>query len=376
MRIPFQLHRRIPLLRRPFAQRDRAVAERDEALGRLQGAERRLDAAPAGERARQGAAATGITTFYWHADQAEEQARRLPDFRSYIRAETPREAASLEIGPSYSPILPKKSGYGVTVVDHCSAEELKAKFGGYLGGGSAPLENIEAVDQVWNGGSLAELFPRRTFEAVVSCHSIEHMPDFVSFLQGVSAILADSGRFFLIIPDQRYMMDIFKPVSDLGKILRDHRAGITQHSLDTFVRNSRSAAAIPTDGSATLNWGPVKVADLNMADPGFAADFKAGIDAAEARASGEHYVDTHGNYFTPSSFALLIEELGRLGLTDLKVDLLTRANGAEFLAVLTHRGADEALTQARFREARKFHLLNMLREQREMLAYLAPVLDA
>jgi hypothetical protein len=30
--IPFQLHRRVPLLRRPFFQRDRAMEERDQAL--------------------------------------------------------------------------------------------------------------------------------------------------------------------------------------------------------------------------------------------------------------------------------------------------------------------------------------------------------
>ena len=33
--IPFQLHRRIPLIRRPFYQRDKAIAERDAALAEL-----------------------------------------------------------------------------------------------------------------------------------------------------------------------------------------------------------------------------------------------------------------------------------------------------------------------------------------------------
>jgi hypothetical protein len=30
--IPFQLHRRIPLVRRPFFQRDQAIAERDRIM--------------------------------------------------------------------------------------------------------------------------------------------------------------------------------------------------------------------------------------------------------------------------------------------------------------------------------------------------------
>jgi FkbM family methyltransferase len=42
--IPFQLHRRIPLIRRPFWQRDRAIAERDEALAALSGMANVLEA--------------------------------------------------------------------------------------------------------------------------------------------------------------------------------------------------------------------------------------------------------------------------------------------------------------------------------------------
>ena len=30
--IPFQIYRRVPLLRRPFYQRDKAIAERDRAI--------------------------------------------------------------------------------------------------------------------------------------------------------------------------------------------------------------------------------------------------------------------------------------------------------------------------------------------------------
>jgi SAM-dependent methyltransferase len=41
--IPFNLHRRLPLIRRPFYQRDRAIAERDELAERLRCAEQELE---------------------------------------------------------------------------------------------------------------------------------------------------------------------------------------------------------------------------------------------------------------------------------------------------------------------------------------------
>jgi len=43
--IPFKLHRRLPLVRRPFYQRDRAIAERDQLAERLQRMEQLLDRA-------------------------------------------------------------------------------------------------------------------------------------------------------------------------------------------------------------------------------------------------------------------------------------------------------------------------------------------
>ena len=51
--IPFQLHRRIPLLRRPFYQRDRAMEERDRAVAERDALEESLKSASReGDQAR------------------------------------------------------------------------------------------------------------------------------------------------------------------------------------------------------------------------------------------------------------------------------------------------------------------------------------
>ena len=39
-----------------------------------------------------------------------------------------RQGQGLEIGPSHNPIAPKKNGYKVHVLDHGTAEDLRAKL--------------------------------------------------------------------------------------------------------------------------------------------------------------------------------------------------------------------------------------------------------
>jgi hypothetical protein len=378
LKIPFQLHRRIPLIRRPFVQRDRALAERDIALRQIDEALQLADeaavspdASRAAKRLEQARAATGIPTFFWHPDQAAEQAQCASDFRGYIQRHVSKHEPSLEIGPSFRPIISKKLGYRVTVVDHCEQAELKQKYKGH----NLPLEMIEEVDKVWTTGLISDRFPNQTFKAIVSSHSIEHMPDLVSFLRGISGILSKDGSFFLIVPDKRYLMDIHKPASDLAKVLADHKAKLTLHSFETLVRNSNNVSCKAFVGGEGPAWGQFPIKDLTFVDPDFRASFEAGIAAAEAHSSGGGYFDAHGNYFTPSSFALLLAELAYLGFIDLRVDLLTRANSCEFLAVLKHTSPEDRPSYEQFQRTRKFLLVNTLREQREMLAYMAPLLN-
>src|SRR5262245_3036400 len=55
-----------------------------------------------------------------------------------------RNGLGLEVGPSYNPIASKKEGFNVHILDHASAEELRAKYVGH----GANVANIEEVDFV------------------------------------------------------------------------------------------------------------------------------------------------------------------------------------------------------------------------------------
>lgn len=162
-----------------------------------------------------------------------EQDRQIPYFRGYIRQKV-KTSNALEIGPSYNPILPKKDGYNVVVLDHDHQNGLREKYA------KSPVDvtNIEPVDVVWRSGTLGDAIAGRKFDLIVASHVIEHAPDFIQFLKDCHGALTDVGMLFLIVPDKRYCFDLFQPVSDTAKILSDHLIKRTRHSFESFYRYS------------------------------------------------------------------------------------------------------------------------------------------
>jgi SAM-dependent methyltransferase len=112
-----------------------------------------------------------------------------------------KKGLGLEIGPSHNPIAPKKQGFNVHILDHASATELREKYRDH----NLNLDNIEEVDFVWHGESLPELIGKKNcYDWIIASHVIEHVPDFISYLQQCEALLKSDGILSLIIPDKRY----------------------------------------------------------------------------------------------------------------------------------------------------------------------------
>jgi predicted SAM-dependent methyltransferase len=307
------LLRRIPYVRRPFFQRDVARAEVLAIKAKLAG----------GSGALTGEARKFFPEechFVLPLDD-ERQDRRIGEFRPYIKRAVGKKTRALEIGPSLNPILPKAEGYNVAVLDHAGEVELVAKYAPH----GIDTRKIEPVDFIWQGESLAEMAGRDSYEAIVASHVIEHAPDFIRFLRDCSESLTSTGTLHLLIPDRRYCFDFFQPLSDVAKVLGDHRAKRTRHSFESFYRvgtqvKNGEAIAWSQDGAPSLRFP--------HGDPHFARQL------ADASVVTPAYEDMHENYFTPMSFMMLVDELRYLREIDLTVTLLTRARGCEFLAVL------------------------------------------
>jgi SAM-dependent methyltransferase len=294
-------------------------------------------------------------------DRAQDAA--IGAFRPYLRGLVPQDKPTIEIGPSFSPIIPKRLGFDVRIVDHADRDELVTKYRDQV----PDVSVIEDVDVVWQGEPLSTLLPRRQYAAIVASHVIEHAPDFVGFLKECSELLADGGAIYLIVPDRRFCFDAFAPPTDPAKVIADHRLRRTLHSFESFYRVGSQVRA---NGEIAWDQQPVERLEFLAGTP---PDW---LRTAEAMADSATYIDNHENFFTPSSFVLLIEELRFIGLLDLGIAMACRTRGCEFVAILSRHAGSAPLDAAAFAALKRSLHFNMLREEAERIALMQPLLAA
>ena len=59
------------------------------------------------------------------------------------------------------------------------------------------------------------------YDWIIASHVIEHVPNFISYLQQCEAMLKPDGILSFIIPDKRYCFDYFSSSSSTGDVLED-----------------------------------------------------------------------------------------------------------------------------------------------------------
>lgn len=273
------------------------------------------------------------------------------DRRQWLLAALRREMRLIEIGPSHSPLLPKKQGWNTTVVDHTTREGLLEKYASH----EIDLSQIEEVDIVWSRQKLHDNFPSNlhgTFDGVLASHVLEHMPDPVSFLQSCGILLAGTGRIVLANPDKRCCFDYFGPWTTTGDFVAAHANRARLHSPTTAFNHV--AYAVTKDDA--LAWALGSPGTLKFAHR--LADALTNLqNAADDRAG--NYADYHAWRFTPASFQLLILELGSLGLIDFRIEDVSPTFGHEFYATLV-RGRETFGSEAEL-NARRMLLLQQIR---------------
>jgi len=229
----------------------------------------------------------------------------------------------LEIGPSHNPIAPKAKGFNVHVLDHASAEELRIKYNGH----GVNLDNIEKVDFIWRGESFQELIGETgCYDWIIASHVIEHVPNFISYLQQCEALLKPSGILSLVIPDKRYCFDYYSSSSSTGSVLdayaenrvRPSHGQVFDHISNASKRNNNIA------------WGED---GLGGADE-LVHTFAEAQEHWARSVSTLDYIDVHCWRFTPASFRLLISDLQSLGLIGLEIKAEFNTTGCEFYVSL------------------------------------------
>ena len=251
------------------------------------------------------------------------------------------DGRGLEIGPSYDPLVPKSSGARIETVDHVGRDELITKYRDW-GLDDARSARIEPVDYIWNGGSLLDVIEARaSYDYIVAAHVIEHSVDLVQFLSDCEALLTDTGRIALIVPDKRFTFDRFRPVSTVGEVLEAHHAGKEYHPLSALVDHQLYACG--RDGA--LGWSATDDRPLELQFPDCSGVAEAIRDGLEQRS----YRDTHRWQFTPTSFRLLISDLALLGYHGLGTVAAEGPDGFEFFVTLG-KGTPIATERSRLEE--------------------------
>jgi SAM-dependent methyltransferase len=227
----------------------------------------------------------------------------------------------VEVGPSFSPFVPKASGADVTVVDHTDAESLRDKYRVH----GVDLDAIETVDVVWAGGSLADpLRDRAPFDYIIASHLLEHLPNPIGFLNDCSALLRPGGVLSLVLPDHRYCFDALRPPTTLGQWVDAHLDNRRRHTPGMVLDHCLHAV---TRGG--IAWTPETTTPFTM------AHVRPDVDHTFALArKGDEYVDIHAWVFTPESFRSLIQMAESFELTDLQIAYERDTIGFEFFATL------------------------------------------
>jgi SAM-dependent methyltransferase len=235
-----------------------------------------------------------------------------------------RAGLGLEIGPSYSPVVPKASGLAVETVDYLDADALREK---YRGGVGIDIRRIEPVDHVLGPRTITEAIPHRhRYDYIIASHVIEHMPDMLGFLRDCQALLKPDGVLALAVPDKRACFDFLLPISTTGQILQAHERGDRHPGAGAVFDHTAYRANLNGD----IAWRLGSSGVLTMPN-----DFQGAHDLFDKVNRTTEHVDVHIWRFVPSSFRQIIGDLLALGLIGLKEKAFLSTSNIEFYCFLS-----------------------------------------
>jgi hypothetical protein len=240
-----------------------------------------------------------------------------PANRGHLLSFAHDDGSILEIGPFHAPSV---VGEHVRYMDAFTTEELTR----LVRDAGHDTSNVPTIHYVSSDGSFDMV--GRTFAAVFSGHCIEHQPDLVRHLRGVSSVLEDNGRYYIACPDKRYCFDHYAPETVIVDVLAAYHEKRKVHQPRSFLIQGLSRAHNDSDRHWAHDHGPRQYEGYK--------DAKREIFGFVPYDGTYH--DTHAWQFTPGSFFQIMSFLYEVGLTDLAPERVyhTRFGTNEFTAVL------------------------------------------
>jgi len=259
-----------------------------------------------------------------------------------ILCEVNIDGIGLEIGPLDKPVLPKKLGLNVQIMDHMSKDNLQKKYQNDV---NVNINDIEDIDFIWDGRRYSDIIGKTNYyDYIIASHLIEHTTDLIGFLQECEEILNENGVLSLAIPDKRYCFDCFRPVSSLSSIIDNHLIKNKTHSPGVVAEQYLYAAVRGEDIGCNGNFDKQEIKLYHDIE-----DVKKYMNDVITHNT---FYDVHQWVFTPNWFRLILKDLQDLGFTSFKEIAFHDTIGNEFFITLAKNG-EENMSKSRIQLLRE-----------------------
>jgi SAM-dependent methyltransferase len=285
------------------------------------------------------------------------------DRKAWLLKHIDPATAGIEVAPYFNPILAKRDGHPVLILDVFDTETLRRNAAKDPHIPKHRIDEIEAVDIVTDASAIGEavlqLGRQGQFQYILSSHNFEHLPNPIRFLQGCSVALAPGGVVSMAVPDGRACLDIFRMPTRLSDWLNAYHRNQDQPSPESIFDFRINYAQFYHDGR------PQTGCDISRDDP---SGFRPENDLSAAYAeylmrigSPQPYLDTHCTVTFGAALENMLWDLRFLGLIDLDIIEVTETRGLEFCVHLRKPVYAAPLDQKEFYAARAQRLHQIAR---------------
>lgn len=245
--------------------------------------------------------------------------------RMRITAGIDPESSGIEYGPLHRTIMSRSMCKNIRYVDFKSRDELVTD---YMKNPNVDVSLIPEIDIVTGGALISDFVPDDSLDFVIASHVLEHVPDFIGWLETNLRLLRQGGRIALAFPDRRYCFDMAKQPTGFHEVIAAYFEKRTQPNFTQIcdhILNSRTVnTAEIWDGRQTVNNAPsVRTATAALA-------------ILKQLVAKTDYHDVHCWKFSDQEFIDILTRIkAELHLPFEVLSLFpTRRNTLEFFAVL------------------------------------------
>ena len=133
--------------------------------------------------------------------------------------------SGIEYGPLHRVIMTRAMCPGIRYVDYKPREELVAH---YAHDPAVDASLIPEIDIVTGGQLISEFVPEESIDFAIASHVMEHVPDFIGWLEANLRLLRPGGRIALAFPDRRFCFDLAKQPTGFHEVVAAYLEKRTQ----------------------------------------------------------------------------------------------------------------------------------------------------